>query len=99
MSVWLAWTIAVGSTVLCVFLWFRDVRRIMQAQKSTVDSAAVQLASCRAKVSGARDDPDAVAVLERSECIYRQAVDIYERTRRKPWIFFPARLMGFSPIP
>lgn len=98
MSLWMAWPIAIGSTMLCVLLWFRDVRRIMRDRKSTVESAAGQLRSCRERASMARDDPEATAVLERSENIYRQAVDLYERTIRKPWVFFPARLMGYQPI-
>ena len=38
------------------------------------------------------------AVLERSESIYRQAVDHYNQTLRKPWVYPPAALMGFRII-
>lgn len=98
MASWLISLIAVVSVTLCLFLWFRDVRRIMQERESTLESAAGQLAACRERVRKARDDPDAAALLARSEDIYRQAVNIYDRTIRKPWVFFPARLMGFQPI-
>ena len=98
MSSSLAWLVAVGSTVLCVLFWFRDVRRIMRDRQSTVDSAAGQLRTCQEKVNLIHDDSDAMAVLERSESIYRQAVELYDRTIRKPWIFLPARLMGFQSI-
>lgn len=98
MPSWIAWLIAIVSTAVCLFLWFRDVRRIMRSRKSTVESAAGQLAACRERAAGARDDPEAAAVLERSEKIYRQAVDIYNQTRQKPWICLPAMLMGFQPI-
>ena len=90
--------IAVISTALCLFLWFRDVRRIMNEQRSTVESARRQLASSRERAAKARDDPDAAAVLERSENIYRQAVDHYNRTLRRPWVYPPAALMGFRMI-
>ena len=90
--------IAVIITALCIFLWFRDVRRIMKEQRSTVESARRQLASSRERTAKARDDPDAAAVLERSENIYRQAVEHYNRTLRRPWVYPPAALMGFRMI-
>lgn len=92
---WIISLVAVVSTVLCLFLWFRDVRRVMQTRKSTVESAAGQLAVCRDKALKARGDPEAAAVLERSEKIYRQAVDLYNRTLKRPWNYLPALLMGF----
>ena len=95
---WFISLIAVVSIALCLFLWFRDVRRIMQERKNTVESAAGQLAAYRERVSKARGDPDATAVLARSEDIYRQAVNIYNQTLRKPWNYLPARLMGFHRI-
>jgi len=98
MAPWLMSLIAVVSVALCLFLWFRDVRRIMQERKSTVESAAGQLAVHREKARKARDDPDAAAVLARSEDIYQQAVDIYNRTLQKPWNYLPARLMGYHRI-
>ena len=90
--------IAVISTAAFLCLWFRDVRRIMREQKSTVESAKAQLNIFREKAHKARDDPDAAAVLERSESIYRQAVDHYNRTLRRPWVYLPATLMGFRMI-
>lgn len=90
--------VAVVSTAAFLFLWFRDVRRIMRERKSTVDSAKAQLNVFREKAHRARDDPDAAAVLARSESIYRQAVDHYNQTLRKPWVYPPAALMGFRMI-
>lgn len=90
--------VAVVSTAAFLFLWFRDVRRIMRERKSTVESAKAQLSIFRDKAHKARDDPDAAAVLERSESIYRQAVDHYNQTLRKPWVYPPAALMGFRII-
>jgi len=98
MAPWLMSLIAVVSVALCLFLWFRDVRRIMQERKNTVESAAGQLAAYRERVSKARGDPDATAVLARSEDIYRQAVNIYNQTLRKPWNYLPAHLMGYHRI-
>ena len=90
--------VAVVSTAAFLFLWFRDVRRIMRERKSTVDSAKAQLNVFRDKAHKARDDPDTAAVLERSESIYRQAVEQYNRTLRKPWVCLPAALLGFRMI-
>lgn len=90
--------VAVVSTAAFLFLWFRDVRRIMRERKSTVESARAQLDIFRDKAHKARDDPDAAAVLQRSESIYRQAVEQYNRTLRKPWVYPPAALMGFRMI-
>lgn len=98
MAFWIISLVAVVSTAVCLFLWFRDVRRIMREQKSTVDSAAGQLRVVRNKTHKARGDPATAAVLERSESIYCQAVDHYNRTLRKPWVYLPAALMGFRMI-
>ena len=90
--------VAVVSTAAFLFLWFRDVRRIMRERKSTVESARSQLSIFREKAHKARDDPDAAAVLERSESIYCQAVNRYNRALEKPWVCLPAALMGFRMI-
>lgn len=98
MVFWLVSLIAVISTIICLYLWFRDVRRIMTGQKSTMEIARAQLQIFREKAHKARDDPDAAAVLERSERIYHQAVENYNRTLHKPWVYPPAALMGFRTI-
>ena len=98
MASWMIALVAVVSTTVCLFLWFRDVRRIMRERKSTVDSAKAQLDVFREKAHKARDDPDAAAVLQRSESIYRQAVEHYNQALRKPWNCLPAALMGFRTI-
>lgn len=90
--------IAMISSAACLFLWFRDVRRIMNAQKSTMESAKVQLRIFCEKANKARDDPNTAAVWERSERIYRQAVEHYNRTLHKSWVYPPAALMGFRTI-
>lgn len=95
---WLVSLVAMCSVALCIFLWFRDVRRIMQERRSTVESAAGQLMAWREKARKVRGDPDTAAVIARSENIYRQAVDIYNRTLQKPWNYLPARLMGFHRV-
>lgn len=98
MAFWLILMIAAISTAICLFLWFRDVRRIMTEQKSTMESAEAQLRIFCEKAHKARNDPDAAAVLERSESIYYQAVDNYNRTLHKPWVYPLAALMGFRTI-
>ena len=98
MLLWLISLVAVTSTTICLFLWFRDVRRIMSERKNTVESAEAQYAVCQERASKARDDPEAAAVLARSKCIYQQAVDLYNKTLKKPWNHFPALVMGFYPV-
>lgn len=98
MALGLMTIVAVASTAGCLFLWFRDVRRIMRERKSTVESAAGQLAVHRERARKARGDPEAAAILERSESIYRQAVDLYNRTLKKTWNYLPAHLMGYHRI-
>ena len=98
MSHWFGWLIALVSTAVCLILWFRDVRQIMLSRRSTVESAEGQLKAYRQKAGAAQDDPEAEAVLARSEKIYRQAVELYEQTRKKPLVYLPALLMGFWPI-
>lgn len=98
MASWIIPLVAAASTTVCLFLWFRDVRRIMRERKSIVESAESQLDVFRSKAHKARGDPDAAAVWERSENIYRQAVEHYNRTLRKPWVYLPAALMGFRMI-
>jgi len=96
---WIAWTAAGISTVVCLFLWFRDVRRIMRDKKSMVESAASQLTAHRERAAVSCDTPNMAAILERSESIYAQAVELYHQTLRRKWVRFPAFLMGFRPIP
>ena len=98
MTAQLGWLLALASLALCLFLWFRDVRRIMREQKSIVDSAAGQLNVCRKRAAQETETSTAAAVLERSENIYRQAVESYDRMLSKPWICLPAVLMGFRLI-
>lgn len=98
MAPWLVSLIAAVSVALCLFLWFRDVRRIMRERKSTVESAAGHLTQYQEKARKAQGAPEAAAIFERSEKIYQQAVDIYNRTLQKPWNYLPARLMGYHRI-
>ena len=99
MVLWFTSLIAIVSTGLCIAFWFRDVRQIMDERMRTVESAAWQCTVSREKAFRFREDPEATAVLARSERIYRQAVDLYHRTLQRPWVFLPAHLMGFKHIP
>lgn len=98
MSVWIAWLIAIVCAAAFATLWFWEVRRIMRNRMSTLDSAATQLAACRKRAAQTPDDPGAAAVLQQSERIYYQAVELYRKTLKKPWIWPPAVLMGFRSI-
>ena len=99
MASWIILPIAVISTALCSFLWFREVRRIMREQKSTVESAGRQLEVCQENARRAQASPESVSILARSEDIYRQAVENYNRTVLKPLYHLPAYLMGYLTIP
>ena len=93
------WLIAIVSTTACIFFWFRDVRRIMLNRKSMVDSAASQLASWRRKTADAWDEPEIAEVIRRSESIYQQAIEHYNRALHKPLNYLPGRLLGFREVP
>ena len=99
MSSWIAWIIALVCAVAFVALWFREAHHVLRTRKSTVESAAGQLAVCREKAVNGNADPDTAAILERSENIYRQAVILYNDAVGKPWNSLPAMLMGFKEIP
>ena len=90
MLTWFSLLLAAAGILMCLFLWFRDVRRIMTERKYNI---------CRKKMAGENNDSEAKEVLGRSEKIYRQAVDLYDGTLKKPWILLPALLMGFRFIP
>ena len=94
MAYWLGWFIAIASTMACLVFWFRDVRRIMRERQSMLECARSQLSVYREKAAD-NDQRQDGEVLQRSERIYRQALDIYNQTLRKPWIVLPAYLMGF----
>ena len=97
MVYWLGWFIAIASTMACLVFWFRDVRRIMREHQSMLECARSQLSVCRKKTAEGDQSQNAV-ILERSERIYRQALDIYNQTLRKPWICIPAYLMGYRSV-
>ncbi len=96
MPSWIPWGIAAVSTAAFLALWFWEVRRVLRSRRSTVESAAAQLAVCRRQAAGPCSDPELAEVLARSESIYRQAVALYNDTLRKPWIYLPGRLLGFD---
>lgn len=87
---WLPWLWAAVSTAA-----FVAVRRVLRDRRSTVDSAADQRAVFRRRAKAVPGDPEAAAVLQRSESILRQAVDLYNKALRTPWRFLPGIIMGF----
>ena len=89
--------IAVVSTTGCVVFWFQDVRRIMYMHQNMVDEARDQL-SALGKRAEANQSIEDIEVLERSKHLYQQAVNHYNDKLCKPWIYLPARLMGFRRI-
>ena len=98
MSGCIPWAIAAVSTAAVLGLWRWEVMRLLLSQKSLTDSAAAQLATCRQRAIQDPCDPEAAQILQRSESIYRQAVDHYNRALSRPLICLPGRLLGFRPI-
>ena len=98
MSGCIPWAIAAVSTAALLLLWMWEVKRLLLSQKSMADSAAAQLAACRKRVARDPCDPEAIRVLQRSESIYRQAADHYNRALSRPLVCLPGRLLGFRPI-
>ena len=97
MPSWVPWLIAIASTSVCVALWFWEAHRVLRDRASMVESAAAQLAACARRAAADRCDPQLAEVLRRSESIYHQAVEHYNSTLHRPWIYLPGRLMGFRP--
>ena len=95
MFTWIPWAAAVVSTAVCLWLWFREVRRIMVERTDMLSSAAGQLESSRKRAEDNPTDGEAAAVYRRSEDIYRQAQYQYRRSLCRPWIALPAYLMGY----
>lgn len=92
------WLIAIISTVICLLFWFCDVRRIMRARESTLESAARQVLACRKKAIEARYDPEFAPVLSRCESICQQGVDLYNQSLNRMFFRLPGKLMGFQLI-
>lgn len=96
---WIVWIVAAAGMAVCVYQWFGKVQRIMGERKSNMEMAAGQLAACRRMTIAARYDPELAETLAHSESIYRQAEELYNRAFYRPWVWLPAVLIGFRPIP
>lgn len=99
MTPWIAWLIAAVCAAAFVALWSWEVRRMLTGRQSIVDSAASQVTAFRRRLAQTPADREAAAVLYRSESIYRQAVDNYNHALYRPWVYIPARIMGFRRTP
>ena len=99
MTPWIAWLIAAVCAAAFVALWSWEVRRMLTGRQSIVGSAASQVTAFRRRLAQTPADREAAAVLYRSESIYRQAVDNYNHALYRPWVYIPARIMGFRRAP
>ena len=95
------WTSLKALLLLCIvlglYLWFRRVWGIMKERLDAVEVADRQ----RQEVRHCTDDrctETASAVLERSENIFHQAVEMYEQALRHPLHRLPAAIMGFRSL-
>lgn len=90
--------IAIFSTTAFIVLWFWVVRKELYEKKKMVEAAKCQLTASEEQCVRVRDDPkrnEAQEILKRSQSIYRQAVDIYNKTLHKPWNAVPAFFLGY----
>ena len=99
MTPWIAWLIAAVCAAVFVALWSWGGRRMLTGRQSIVDSAASQVTAFRRRLAQTPADREAAAVLHRSESIYRQAADNYNHALHRPWVYIPARIMGFRRAP
>ena len=89
--------IAIVSITGYFVFWLRSVRRTMLAYQEVVDIARDQLSVWQKKAEE-NSDLETLEVLDRSEDVYRQAVNLYNDELSRPWIYLPASLMGFRKI-
>lgn len=92
------WLVVIVLLLICLFLWFHKVRKIMQERQRTVEVAAEQLAFYRKKTIKTQNDLALADVLTRSESIYKQSVELYRIALENPFNWLPAKLMGFRPF-
>ncbi|MGB4984831.1 MAG: hypothetical protein WBO70_03540, partial [Erysipelotrichaceae bacterium] len=88
MYTWVAYTIAIVSAVAFIVLWFWVVRRELYTKKNMVEAAQLQLIASHKVYERDREGPNcatAKEILKRSKSIYRQAVNIYNKTLSKPY--------------
>ncbi|MDD3253335.1 MAG: hypothetical protein PHV18_12340 [Lachnospiraceae bacterium] len=98
MTTIIACLIATFSTSAFIALWFWVVRKELCAKENMVSAAKRQFTAGRQEYVRARDGLDeakARDIMERSQSIYWQALNIYSKTLRKPWNTVPAWFLGF----
>lgn len=98
MGTCIACTIATISTIAFMVLWFWVVRKELYAKENMVAAVQYQLTASRETYDRVRDGPEgekAMEIFKRSQSIYKQAVEIYNKTLHKPFNAIPALLLGF----
>ncbi len=95
---YMGWGVAGVCMILSLFLWFREVRKVMTERRSTVESAAGQYYACCQRMAENGTDTEIAAVCERSLHIYHQALELYEKALAKPFYRLPAKLLGFRSL-
>ncbi|MEG2222683.1 MAG: hypothetical protein RRY95_08155 [Oscillospiraceae bacterium] len=98
MTTFLACSLAAISAAAFLALWFWVVRRELYAKQKAAHAARCQLIAGKQAYMRARDGPrerQAQAIMERSQRIYDQSIQLYNELLHKPWNRLPGRLMGF----
>ncbi len=98
LNIWVAYTVAAVSTTAFIILWFFVVRKELYAKQSMVEAAQCQLTACLEEYTHPKDGHEQAKVqeiLKRSQSVYRQTVNIYNRTLRRPWNAIPAFFFGY----
>ncbi|MEG0020108.1 MAG: hypothetical protein RSA20_00720 [Oscillospiraceae bacterium] len=96
-----ACTVAIASTVAFMILWFSMVQKELSAKQNMAKSAKLQLVSAQKKNIRAKNSHEkqiSQSVLSRSEDIYKQSVENYNRSLKEVQNFIPGSLMGFRQL-
>ncbi|MEG2086680.1 MAG: hypothetical protein RR022_00680 [Angelakisella sp.] len=99
MTIYIAYFLVGLSTSAFVVLWFWVVWQALDAKRKAVEAARCQLIASKQAHLRARNSPkekQALEIMERSECVYNQSVQLYHNLRHKPWNALPGALMGFQ---
>lgn len=95
----IAYLVAGASMAALITLWFWIVRQELCAKQKAAKAAKCQLIASKQEYLRARDgsnETQAHEILERSERVYKQSIQLYQKSLRKPWNLLPGALMGFG---
>ncbi|MEG0924671.1 MAG: hypothetical protein RR313_07695 [Anaerovoracaceae bacterium] len=101
MTIFVACLLVGVSTVALVVLWFWVVRRELLEKQKIVEISKSQLVTSKQEYMRVRGEPSENKVreiLDRSQSVYDQSVEIYNKILRKPWNMIPAFFLDLRPV-